>query len=46
MSNEIGKVYFCAVCGNEVRFEKDDGGILICCGQEMQIKKEGLDKEE
>ncbi len=46
MSNRLGKIYFCPVCGNEVKFEKDGGGTLICCGQEMQIKKEGMVGEE
>ncbi len=46
MSNRVGKVYFCPICGNEVKFEKDGGGALICCGQEMQIKKEGFNGEE
>ncbi|MFA6995006.1 MAG: desulfoferrodoxin [Patescibacteria group bacterium] len=46
MANRVGKIYFCPICGNEVRFEKDGGGVLICCGQEMKIKKEGSDGEE
>lgn len=46
MSNRVNKVYFCAVCGNEVEFKKDGGGSLICCGQEMKIKKAGFDGEE
>jgi desulfoferrodoxin-like iron-binding protein len=46
MSNRVGKTYFCRICGNEVKFEKDGGGKLICCGEEMKIKKEGFDGEE
>lgn len=40
MSNRVDKIYFCAICGNEVRFEHDGGGTLICCGQEMKEKIE------
>jgi desulfoferrodoxin-like iron-binding protein len=40
MSNRVDKIYFCAVCGNEVRFEKDGGGRLVCCGQEMKEQTE------
>jgi len=40
MSNRLNQVYFCRICGNEVKFVNDGGGKLICCGEEMQIKKE------
>jgi len=40
MTNRKGKIYFCAICGNEVEFTKDGGGQLICCGEAMQIKKD------
>ena len=46
MSTRVGKTYFCRICGNEVKFEKDGGGALICCGEEMRIKKAGFDGEE
>ncbi|MFA6194503.1 MAG: hypothetical protein WC719_02000 [Patescibacteria group bacterium] len=46
MSTRVGKTYFCRICGNEVKFEKDGNGKLICCGEEMQIKKDGFDGEE
>jgi len=39
MSNRVDKIYFCPVCGNEVKFVRDGGGTVICCGQEMVIKK-------
>lgn len=45
MSNRQGLVYFCPVCGNEVKFEKDGGGTLVCCGQNMELKKDG-EREE
>ena len=40
MENRKGEVYICAICGNEVKFEKDGGGQLVCCGQPMQPKEE------
>jgi len=46
MSNRIGKIYFCAICGNEVEFVKDSGVPIICCGEEMRLKKDGLSGEE
>jgi len=46
MSDCVDKIYFCRVCGNEVKFVHDGGGKVICCGQEMQIKKEGFVVEE
>lgn len=41
MSNRVDKIYFCPICGNEVKFVRDGGGAIICCGQEMVIKKGG-----
>lgn len=35
-----GKIYVCAICGNEVELVKDGGGKLVCCGQEMSEKEE------
>jgi len=46
MSSRVNRTYFCRICGNEVEFKKDGGGKLICCGEEMQIKKEGEMAEE
>lgn len=34
---EIGENYRCNICGNEVRVSKVGGGVLVCCGQEMQL---------
>lgn len=33
----IGEHYRCNICGNEVTVIKAGGGILVCCGQEMQL---------
>ena len=46
MSDRIGKRYFCRHCGNVVEFVKDGGSPIICCGEEMQILKEGMNGEE
>jgi desulfoferrodoxin-like iron-binding protein len=32
----VGEVYKCLICGNEVKVLFAGGGILSCCGQEMQ----------
>ena len=31
-----GEKYRCNVCGNEVVVTKVGGGILVCCGQDME----------
>ena len=33
---QIGEVYRCEVCGNEVEVISVRGGALVCCGQEMK----------
>lgn len=40
MENREGKIFHCSVCGNEVEMTKDGGGILVCCGKNMEEKKE------
>ena len=34
--NREDKVYYCEHCGNEVKFVKDGGGQVICCGEPMK----------
>jgi len=46
MSDRVNKNYYCRICGNEVKFIRDGSGKLICCGEEMIIKKEGFAVEE
>jgi desulfoferrodoxin-like iron-binding protein len=46
MSSRVGKIYFCAICGNEVEFVRDSGVSIVCCGEEMRLKKEGFNGEE
>lgn len=33
---KIGEKYRCNVCGNEVLVTKVGGGVLGCCGKEME----------
>jgi len=33
---EVGELYRCDICGNEVRVTKVGGGTLVCCGQDME----------
>jgi len=42
MSNRVGQVYICHICGNEVEFIKDSGAPIVCCGESMvnKAKKE------
>ena len=46
MSSRVDKVYFCRICGNEVKFVCDGGSSIVCCGEEMQIKKSDYNGEE
>lgn len=46
MSSRVGKVYVCEICGNEVEFVKDAGMPIICCGEEMKLKKADFPSEE
>ncbi|MGB2908225.1 MAG: desulfoferrodoxin FeS4 iron-binding domain-containing protein [Candidatus Aminicenantaceae bacterium] len=37
---EKGKIYVCALCGQEVRVVKSGAGTLVCCGKPMQPKED------
>lgn len=37
--NRVDKVYYCSRCGNEVKFKKDGGGEIVCCGEPMKEKR-------
>jgi desulfoferrodoxin-like iron-binding protein len=39
MANQMGKRYMCSKCGVEVIITKAGGGTLVCCGQDMVMKK-------
>jgi len=34
---KVGEEYRCNICGNEVTVTKVGGGILVCCGQDMEL---------
>ena len=34
---QVGELYRCNICGNEVRVTKVGGGTLMCCGEDMEI---------
>ena len=33
---KAGENYKCNICGNEVTVTKAGGGVLVCCGEEME----------
>ena len=33
----VGEQYRCNICGNEVTVTKAGGGVLVCCGQAMEL---------
>ena len=35
-----GEQYRCNICGNEVKVTKAGGGVLVCCGQDMELIEE------
>jgi desulfoferrodoxin-like iron-binding protein len=39
MPNQMGKRYMCSKCGVEVIITKAGGGMVVCCGQDMVMKK-------
>jgi len=39
MEKREEKIYVCQKCGNEVKFVKDGGGTLVCCGEPMSEKE-------
>ena len=39
MANEIGKRYVCKKCGSEFIVTRAGKGMLVCCGQQMELKK-------
>ncbi|HLA37572.1 MAG TPA: desulfoferrodoxin FeS4 iron-binding domain-containing protein [Candidatus Brocadiales bacterium] len=36
---EDGEVYYCEICGAEVKVTKGGAGILVCCDQPMALKE-------
>jgi superoxide reductase len=37
---DLGEIYLCKVCGNEVEVIGVGGGTLVCCAQNMERKVE------
>ncbi|UCG36522.1 MAG: desulfoferrodoxin FeS4 iron-binding domain-containing protein [Candidatus Bathyarchaeota archaeon] len=35
--DKVGEKYRCNICGNEVEVTKAGGGVLVCCGQPMEL---------
>jgi len=35
---QLGEIFLCKVCGNEVQVIKVGGGTLVCCKQNMKRK--------
>ncbi len=38
MSVEVGQVYRCNICGNQVKVLEAGGGVLVCCGVPMKLE--------
>lgn len=34
-----GKIYICAICGQEIKVIKAGVGTLVCCNKPMKLKK-------
>ncbi|MEE9325099.1 MAG: desulforedoxin [Dehalococcoidia bacterium] len=39
MANQTGKRYMCTKCGSEFIVTRGGNGTMVCCGQEMVLKK-------
>jgi len=37
---QLGEIYLCKICGNEVEVIGVGGGTLVCCAQNMERKVE------
>lgn len=44
MPNEVGKRYICKKCKAEFIITRGGKGTVSCCGEPMEIKKEGEKK--
>jgi len=40
LMTENGEMYACKICGNVVQVIASGNGILVCCGQPMQLVEE------
>ena len=39
MSSHKSELYYCEICGAEIKVKKGGDGTLECCGQAMEIKQ-------
>ena len=39
LANETGKRYICSQCGSEFIVTKGGSGSIICCTQQMELKR-------
>jgi len=37
MVTNVGETYVCKICGNKVQVLEKGAGILVCCGQKMNL---------
>ncbi len=37
MAIEVGQIYRCNICGNQVKVMAAGGGVLVCCGVPMKL---------
>jgi desulfoferrodoxin-like iron-binding protein len=35
--SQKGEIYYCPICGQKVKVLEPGGGILVCCGIEMEL---------
>jgi desulfoferrodoxin-like iron-binding protein len=38
--SQKGEIYYCKTCGAKVKVLEGGGGILVCCGVEMELVEE------
>ena len=38
--SQKGEIYYCRTCGAKVKVLEGGGGILVCCGVEMELVEE------
>lgn len=36
----VGEIYVCKICGNAVEVVVGGAGVLVCCGQPMELVKD------
>jgi len=46
MASQVGKRYVCKKCGAEFIVTRGGKGTLSCCGEPMQLKESGGEKQK